>query len=328
MTFIVRSSACYLPEKKVSALDLDRQLNLPDGICESRYHVEYRHYAARHETALFMAAQAAKSALQEVDMTLADIDLVICASGTSHQALPYNAAGIVKEMRQPADVASMDINSSCLSFLSAMEVSQALIISGRYQRILIVSSEVASVGIDNARPEIATMFGDGSAAFILQASDCRGGFHSSLFRTYPQGYSLCQIRAGGSNLHPSHASEKVFTDGAYFEMQGKELYRLVASLSPAFIDQGLHAAGLKKSDIDYIVPHQASGAGLAHLTRRLGFSADRVVNIFSRMGNQIAASLPMALHELIKSKRSMVGRDLLLIGSGAGLTMGLGILSL
>jgi len=328
MCFTVLASGCYLPEYSINASELDVRLGLTPGSCANRYCVERRHYAAKHESALFMGSKAATSALKAADLSLSDIDLLVCASGTNHQALPYNAAGIVREIGQPGQVASMDINSSCLSFLSALEVSQALIAVGRYRRVLIVSSEVASVGIGKGSPEIASMFGDGSAAFILQAKSDAAGLYSSLFRTYPQGYNFCQIRAGGSNLHPSHNRDAQFSEGAYFEMQGRELYRLVAELSPAFIDEGLENAGLAKSDIDFVVPHQASGLGLKHLTKRLGFPKDKVVNIFARVGNQIAASLPMALHELLSTQSDLKGKKLMLMGSGAGLTLGFGVLSL
>ena len=92
--------------------------------------------------------------------------------------------------------------------------------------------------------------------------------------------------------------------------------------------QGLNNAGLAKSEIDFIVPHQASGLGLLHLTKRLGFPKDKVINIFSKVGNQIAASLPMALHELLSTRGNLQGKKLMLMGSGAGLTLGFGILSL
>jgi len=301
MTFTVVGSGCYLPEKSMSAAELDSKLGLKTGSCANRYHVTSRYYAGRHETALFMGARAADAALDAAGLRLKDVDLLICASGTNHQALPYNAAGMLREMQSTEQLASMDINSSCLSFLSALDVAQALIGTQRHKRILVVSSEVASVGIENTIPEIATMFADGSAAFILEAKHGAAGFHSSSFCTYPQGYDLCQIRSGGSHLHPSHTLDANFSEGAYFEMQGRELYKLVAELSPGFIDNGLLAAGLSKTDIDFVVPHQASGSGLMHLSKRLGFSAEQVVNIFAQMGNQ---------------------------GSGAGLTLGCGVLEL
>jgi 3-oxoacyl-[acyl-carrier-protein] synthase-3 len=328
MCFTVTGSGCYLPEYSITADELDAKLGLAPGSCAGRYCVEKRHYAAKHESALYMGSRAARNALDSAGLSLSDIDLLICASGTNHQALPYNAAGIVREIGQQCEIASMDVNSSCLSFLSALEVSQGLLAAGRYRRILIVSSEVASVGIENGNPEVASMFGDGSAAIILQAKRNAKGLFSSLFRTYPQGYPFCQIRAGGSNLHPAHSDETQYSDGAYFEMRGRELYRLVAELSPAFINEGLQNAGLLKSDIDYVVPHQASGLGLQHLTKRLGFPKDKVVNIFARAGNQIAASLPMALHELLSTRTDLKGKKLMLMGSGAGLTLGFGVLGL
>ncbi|MBU2713387.1 3-oxoacyl-[acyl-carrier-protein] synthase III C-terminal domain-containing protein [Zooshikella harenae] len=328
MSFTIRTSACYLPAQTISAEEMDQRLNLPLGTCRQRYGVDYRHYASPHETALYMGAMAGKTALNKAGIALEEVDLLVCASGTSHQALPYNAAGILAELGAETPVASMDVNASCLSFLTALELCHCALQSGRYQRMMIISSEVAKVGVTDTKAETATLFADGAAAFILEASSSVGGLTSSLFQTFPEGYSLCQIRSGGSALHPARYDMEAVVSGCFFEMQGKALYKLVSKLAPEFIQQGLNKAGLTMADIDYIVPHQASYAGLAHLTQRLGFAQDKVINIFSSMGNQIAASIPIALHHLLVHQQPAAGKNVLLFGSAAGLSLGLGVLQL
>lgn len=329
MGFVIRASAHYLPRTRLSADQLDSRLGLPAGRCRQRYGVEFRHYAAADETALFMGAQAAESALTEAELDLADIDLLLCASGTNHQALPYNAAGLLQALESPTPIASFDVNATCLSFVAALDVADAMLARGRHRRVLIVSSEVAKIGVHDQDTEAATLFADGAAAFILEASDDARGLLTSHFQTHRQGYDYCQIRAGGSGLHPRHHGAEAAEAGSYFEMQGKALYRLVAQLAPDFIETGLAPTGLKLSDIDYYVPHQASHAGLANLTRQLNLDPVKVINCFATHGNQIAASIPMALDQLRHQRAIEPGRTTaLLFGSAAGLALGMAVVRL
>lgn len=328
MSFTIRASASYLPRDVISAEQLDQRLNLPLGSCRSRYGVDTRHYAAADETSLYMGAQAAQSALDEAGLKLADIDLLLCASGTNHQALPYNAAGLLHALGAAVPIASMDVNASCLSFLAALDLADAALARGRYRRLMIVSSEVARIGVLDSDIEAATLFADGAAAFILEADDSDSGLLASRFHTYPEGYQLCQIRAGGSALHPHRHGAEAQAAGSYFEMQGKALYRLVSRLAPDFIKQGLAPSGLSLADIDYYVPHQASHAGLVNLVRQLALDNDKVINRFATLGNQIAASLPMALDYLLRNRPVASGQTVLLFGSAAGLALGMGVLRL
>ncbi|PTY38809.1 hypothetical protein BGP77_10140 [Saccharospirillum sp. MSK14-1] len=328
MSFIIRASASYLPRNAISAEQLDQRLGLPEGRCRSRFGVEKRHYAAPDETSLYMGAHAAQRALNDAGLSLADVDLLLCASGTNHQALPYNAAGLLRTLNASTPIASMDVNATCLSFLAALDLADAALARGRYQRILIVSSEVAKIGVHDHEIEAATLFADGAAAFILDASECQSGLLTSRFRTYPEGYELCQIRAGGSGLHPRQYGAEAAAEGSYFEMQGKALYRLVAQLAPDFIQQGLAPLGLTLADIDYYVPHQASHAGLVNLVRQLNLDNHKVINRFATLGNQIAASIPIALDDLLRNRPTSDQQTVLLFGSAAGLALGMGVLRL
>jgi len=328
MAFKIISSATYLPVSKVSSIELDERLNIKQGTCLKRYGVEYRHFANEQETSVYMASMALKKALYNAKLSLGDIDLLINASATSHQILPYNAASILAELNDSNCIASMDINSSCLSFLSALEMAHCALATGRYQRILIVSSEVSRVGITYDNPEISSLFADGAAAFILEASSNSLGLISSYFKTYPKGYEHCQIKSGGSFLHPSKTDLATFMAGSFFQMDGKKIFKQVASLIPDFVEQGLQKAKVKKSDIQYIVPHQASHLALKHIETRLGFKSTYMVNIIATMGNQIAASIPITLDYLLKNHHVVEGQKIMILGSGAGLSLGMAVLSI
>ena len=328
MAFKIVSSATYLPALIITATELDDRLNLKHGTCFKRYGVEHRHFASDKETAVFMGCEVIKTVLNDAQLQLNDIDLLISASATSHQVLPYNAASLLAELDNPHHIASMDINSSCLSFISALEMAHCAISTGRYKRILIVSSEVSRVGITYDNPEISSLFADGAAAFILEADSQSLGLLSSSFKTYPKGYEHCQIRSGGSFLHPSKTDMDTFLAGSYFTMDGKKVFKQVASLISGFVESGLTKAQVSKDEIRYIVPHQASHLGLKHIETRLGFDNSHMVNIIAKMGNQIAASTPIALDYLLKNHDVKKQDKIMLLGTGAGLSLGMAVLSL
>lgn len=328
MAFRIRGSAHYLPKQKVSAEELDERLLLQRGTSRSRFDVDYRHVASLEENALYMGGQAVIAVLSHTGMLMDDIDMLIWASATSHQALPYNAAGLLASLNIEFSLTSLDINTSCLSFLSALELSQCALMSGRYQNIMIVSSEVATVGIPNGDVELSTMFADGATAYILSADTSSRGMFSSFFATYPQGYSYCQIKGGGSSIHPSKNSHREVEKASYFEMTGEKLYRNVVRHINAFFESGLQKANVSRDQIRYVVPHQASASDLRHLQRRLSFNDEQFINIYSAMGNQVAVSLPMALHHLLTRKEPESGDIILMLGSGAGLTLGMGFIEI
>lgn len=167
------------------------------------------------------------NALSAAALKPGGIDLLISASAIAVQALPCSAIHILKAAAMPAGVAGFDINSSCVSFISALEVAAGLLNSGAYRRIAIVSADIASRGIDWNHEESSLIFGDGAACAIVERGDGRSGIIASLIEMYPEGSELCEIRAGGTRCNPrSGVSDSDFL----FHMQGKPLFRLLLRL--------------------------------------------------------------------------------------------------
>ncbi|CCK14826.1 3-oxoacyl-(acyl carrier protein) synthase [Cronobacter universalis NCTC 9529] len=218
----------------------------------------------------------------------------------------------------PAGTAGFDINSSCVSFISAMQVASALLTSGSYRRIAIVSADIASRGIDWRHEESSLIFGDGAACAIVEAGDGRSGILAMNAETYPQGSELCEIRAGGTRKNPRAGMEE---SDFLFRMQGKALFRQASLLIDGFWQRLLDAAGLTLDDIATVVPHQASHLSLEHMRKRLKVKPDVLVDIYRQHGNQVAASIPTALHEAFITGRVKTGEPLMLVGTAAGLTL-------
>lgn len=329
MSFKILSSGSYLPANRWSGRDMDRFLNLPPGTCREKFSVEHRHVANPKETAIYMAVQAIAQCMGE-EHSLNSVDLLIYASGTHHQSLPYDASAVLAELNAPTWVESFDLNSTCLSFLSALDLAQSLFIAKRYQRILIVTSELAT-GITLNRnfipkPEIATLFADGAAAFLLEAQE-HGGLLTRHFETHNSGYTYCQIKGGGSHVNPHQTSHFSNLKNCQFEMEGKALFKHVRKTLPAFLDKGFTSSPVALSEIDFFLPHQASAHGIKKLPSLTGLPANKIVDHFSTLGNQVAASMPVNLHWLRNQPESK-GKHVLLAGTAAGLAIGMGVLKL
>lgn len=308
----------YLPRAERPSVEFDQALSLPDGEVARLTGVAMRHYCAADETQITMGVAAAQAALTDAGLDAQDIDLVVGASAVPYQPIPATAP-LYQRGLGIADGAAyaFDVNSTCLGFVTALDVCAGLTASGRYARALIVSSEVASRGLPWAtRPEVAGLFGDGAAAAVVEHVP---GAMVTRFRTYPGAYESCGIGAGGTRFD-FHAEADAFAAHSLFDMDGKELFRVTSKHFVPFVDALLAEAGWERDEIDLIVPHQASPAALAHMIRQCGFETGRVVDISRDVGNQIAASIPFALtHARDRLRR---GDKVLLLGTSAGVSFG------
>ncbi|MBX9330464.1 ketoacyl-ACP synthase III, partial [Serratia marcescens] len=198
------------------------------------------------------------------------------------------------------------------------QVAAGLLNAGTYRRIAIVSADLASRGIDWQHEESSLIFGDGAACAIVERGDGTGGILASLVETYPAGSELCEIRAGGTRRNPrAGMCEQDFL----FHMQGKPLFRQASALIEGYLDRLLSASGLTLGQIATVVPHQASHLSLEHMRKRLHVSSEALVDIYRHHGNQVAASIPTALHAAVTTGRFNPGQPVMLIGTAAGLAL-------
>lgn len=321
----IRSMGKYLPELKVLGKELDRKLGLSEGSTEKISGVQSRHFASPSETNSKMGARAARMALDRAGLKYEDLDAIISASGSIEQIIPCGAALLQKELGgENSGTPSFDINSTCLSFVTALDVVSFLISAGKYKRVLIVSSEIASIGLNWSHLEAASLFGDGAVAAIVEAADSTTSSRiiSSHMETYSSGSTTCQIEGGGSKLpawnHSHHGPDERFL----FSMDGRKAFRMASEKLPAFLKTIFDGTGHDLSTIKMIVPHQASMSGMELLRRRMGVEREKWMEILPNHGNCIAASIPMALFEAIEQRRISRGDTVLLMGTSAGLSIG------
>lgn len=324
----LRLLGCGVAEPElVSSAALDQRLGLAPGTVEARSGVQTRPVHPGHAAAL--GAQAARAALASAALSPSEIDLLLCASATGDQALPCNAALLQRELGWGgAGMPAFDLNASCLGFLVALEVVAALLNQRSFRRVLVVSADIASCGLDWSTLEASAIFGDGAAAavFALPVAQEDSALLSFGLETYGDGADDCRIDAGGSRFHPSRVGAAAMAARALFRMQPERLYKRAARVLPALVERVLAQAGLTRAEIACVVPHQASHQGLAHMRKRLGLPAERFIDIYRDHGNQVAASLPTALHHAISSGALRRGQLALLLGTGAGLSVGAAVL--
>ena len=311
----------YLPSRVVPSSELEALCGLPEGWVEQRYGVRERRWA-EFESASFMAAEAAREALDDASLRPDELDLVINASGTGEQAIPDTGALIQRQLGLGrSGIPALSINQTCLSFLAAMDAAAAYIASGRYRTILIASADISSCGINLSEPESATLVGDAAAAVVVtrSAEGERSALRNTHFRTYGDGAYLTTIMGGGSARHPSKPGHNALDD--LFHMDGPAVLRMVRSFDCDFLEELLPGLSTSLLDIDLVVPHQPSRVGLQML-RRYGWPEERIVRTLERLGNCVAASIPATLYEAVREGRLQRGERFLLVGTGAGLSIG------
>lgn len=312
----------YLPEKIVTSAELEEQLDIPSGWVAQTTGVVSRRYASG-ETVSQMATSAAQSALCMAGMQPSDLDAIIGASASVQQAIPCTAAFVQRELGAPdGKSACFDINATCLGFVFALQTAVHLIAAGVYKNVLIFSSELATFSRNPKQWESAVLFGDGAAAAIVTAAqpgEASALWHSR-FVTYSSGAELTQLVGGGTLHHPNDPATT--PEMNMFDMDGPGVFKKAARLVPPFLDEFAKTSGIKNGDYDQVIPHQASGHGLKLLTARFGFHPERVFNHIHERGNCIAASIPLALTEAVEAGRVKRGDKVLLLGTGAGLSVG------
>jgi 3-oxoacyl-[acyl-carrier-protein] synthase-3 len=314
----------YLPERCVPSTEFDTRWRKPSGWTFRACGVEQRHVAASSETSSYMGARAAQRALAAAQMTPHELDCIVSACSVMEQAIPCLGSQIQRALGLgESGIPAFDVNATCLSFLVALDLISCAMAAGRYRKVLMVSSESPSAGLNPDDAGTAALFGDGAVAVVvgLAEPDSLSGLLATKVATYSVGSEMCQLRAGGTRMRVGKGFE-AYQAATFFEMDGKATFRLAARYLPEFSEQLLASAGVDKEDLSCLIPHQASGRALDKLDTILGIPLTKVVRTIHHRGNMVAASMPGALHHAISSQRLLRGDLFALMGTGAGLSLG------
>jgi len=318
----------YLPSVKISSSDIEKRLSLKHGTIEQKFGVKTRYWADKNETNSSMGAKALKKALDDAELEFKNLDLLLNASASYDYPLPTTASFIQKELGESeSGVPAIDIDSSCISFLSGLEIAASFIHTGAYQRIGIVSTEISSRGLNINNIETYSLFGDGAVAFIIEKSDGKSNCKKFKFNTYSKGAFYTAIKGGGNVMHHHNILAKDHANDFYFQMEGSKVLRFTISKLNDFLEKYLAIYGKQAREFQHIIPHQASKLGLQFLKKQYKLNSKQLHGTLRKYGNIIAASIPITLHDAIAENKIKRGEEILLIGTAAGITIGAVVLT-
>jgi len=313
----ITGTGSYLPEKVLSNKDLEAMVNTSDQWIRERTGIVKRHVAVDGQTTCDLAEQSARRAIEAAGKTPNDIDLIILATTTPDKIFPSTAC-LVQQRLDIHGCAAFDIQAVCTGFVYALSVAEKFVMTGAARCALVIGAETFSRIIDWTDRGTCVLFGDGAGAVVLEASDAPGILSSHLHAD--GAYENLLHVPGGVSLGfdvPVADGDPHFT-----HMRGNEVFKMAVNTLGRIVDETLHANSMKKSDIDWLVPHQANIRIINATARKLNMSMDKVVVTVDQHGNTSAASVPLALDTAVRDGRIQRDEVLLLEAFGGGFTWG------
>ncbi len=312
----------YLPKNRISSEELDKVVNGRVGRIEKNSGVKFRHHVSENETVAQMGANALTKALKKANLKPKDLDLLIFSGASFDYPVPHNSAIIKSKIAtDEVNFHCFDIDSTCLSFMNALDVAQLYLEAGRYKRIAIVSSEIASKALSPHDEKVFGLFGDAAVGIILESSSTTGYKQTfANFKNFPSGALQACVPLGGAVNRGIDASAN--DKGYYFKMDGSGMIRLLKKYFDGFIKEMNEKTNYNIADFDAIITHQASRFGNEFFLNNYHPRADQMVDTLSINGNCISASIPLGLELLINNNPDTKNKKILILGAGAGLSLG------
>jgi len=312
----------YIPQRRVSSTELEEQLGLEKGWIYKSNGIQFRHHVNEKESGAYMGAQALQEALDKANMQFKDLDLLIDASGSFDFPIPHNACLIPRELGiLDAGIPCWDVDSTCLGFVTALDMVSYLLDGERDTNVAIVNSEIASKSLNPADPKTATLFGDAATAAIITipSTEDTQGILAADMETYAQGAHYTRVKGGGNSIHPN---EDTIPTDFNFAMQGKLVMRLGMQRIVPFVEKLFSNIDITMDEVDCIIPHQASKMALNFAQKTFDWKDLQLFSNLANYGNCISASIPLALLEAIDEGKLKRGDSCLLLGTAAGLSVG------
>ena len=305
----------YLPENVMTNHDLEKIVDTSDQWIRERTGIEQRHIAADNETTVDLAEKASRNAIEAAGIDPSEIDLIVFATSTPDKIFPSSAC-ILQGRLDIHGCPAFDIQAVCTGFIYALAVAEKFIKTGSARTALVVGAEVFSRILNWQDRSTCVLFGDGAGAVILQAND-ETGILSSHIHADGKYENLLRVPYGVGDGY-----DQVKEGKAYVEMRGNEVFKMAVNTLGRIVDETLAANNLQKSDIDWLVPHQANTRIILATARKLKMSMDHVVVTVNKHGNTSAASVPLALDVAVRDGRIKRGELLMLEAFGGGFTWG------
>ena len=294
----------YVPEKVVTNFDLEKIMDTSDEWIRTRTGIEERHIAADNENTSDMAFNAAKNAIENAGITADQVGLILVATVTPDRPFP-SVSCMIQEKLGAVNAAAMDISAACSGYIYGLVTAKQFIESNAYDYILVVGVEKLSQITDWNDRNTAVLFGDGaSAAIVGKVSEGRGILS----------FELGADGTGGKYLFQN--------DNNYLSMNGREVFKFAVRQMGQSALNVIEKAGYTKSDVDYLIPHQANIRIMESARQRLDLPVEKMSTAIKRYGNTSSASIGNALVEELENGKIEDDDLIVLVGFGGGLTWG------
>ncbi len=305
----------YLPEKILTNADLEKMVNTTDRWIRERTGIYKRHLAAEGQTTCDLSEQAVKLAIEMAGIETNQIDLIIVATTTPDRVFPSTAC-LLQQRLGIHGCAAFDIQAVCTGFIYALGVADQFIRSGMAMTALVIGAETLSRIIDWTDRNTCVLFGDGAGAVVLKADQVPGILSSHLHADgeYEQ---LLTVPVGVSQGY-----DKMQQGETYIQMKGHEVFKIAVNTLGQIVDETLNAHQMDKSEVDWLIPHQANIRIIQATAKKLKMTMDKVVVTVGEHGNTSAASVPLALDVAVRQGKIQRGEVLLMEAFGGGFTWG------
>lgn len=306
MYSMISATGSYLPDRVVTNKEFEQYLDTTDEWIIDRTGIVERRIIADNQSVTDMAFIAAQRALETAQLDAKEIDLIIVATTTPDLVFPSVACLLQARLKASIPCPAFDIQAACGGFIYAMSIADLYVKQGQAKHVLVIGVEAMSQLLDWSDRSTCILFGDGAGAVILSASD-------------KPGVIATHIHADGS-CYPLLYSAKSAQPSVH--MAGGEVFKQAVKALSDVVDETLEKNNIQKSDIDWLVPHQANLRIIKATAKKLSLPMERVVVTVDKHGNTSAASIPLALDEAVRDGRIKRGELLLLEAFGAGFSWG------
>lgn len=303
----------YLPTAIRSNDDLEKMVDTSDEWITVRTGIKERRIANADETIAFMGKEAGLKALEAAGLTAQNLDLIVVATTSNHNAFP-SAACEVQNLLGIYDIPAFDVAAACAGFAYALSVADNFIKAGAAKTVLVIGADTLAATCDPTDRGTIILFGDGAGAVIVAASEEKGilSTHINADGRFGELLKLPNAQRGNADT----------VNDAYLSMAGNDVFKVaVKKLSQVVVDT-LAANNIDKAELDWLVPHQANKRIITATAKKLGMSMDQVILTLEKHGNTSAASVPLAFDEGVRSGKIKAGQLVLLEAFGGGFTWG------
>ena len=305
----------YLPERILTNFDLEKMVDTTDEWIRTRSGIERRHLAADDQATSDLCVEAAKNAMDAAGVDPQDIDFIVVGTTTPDRVFP-NTGVLVQEKLGIHGCAAFSVEAACTGFIYALSIADKYVRAGDAKCVLAIGAERLSSMVDWSDRGTCVLFGDGAGAVILKPSE-EPGIISTHLHADGKYQDLLYFPSG-----ISYKFEQLKKGEDFIRMKGNEVFKVAVRTLGRIVEETLEKNQLNKSDIDWLIPHQANIRIIRATAKKLDMPMERVIQTVKDHGNTSAASVPMALDVAVRDGRIQRGNTLLLEAFGGGFTWG------